>query len=87
MEGGGGVAYQRGGINRASVVLTKTKFLRGSRSEDWSQLLGVSRENQLTTPGVIRVQEVRNRNDAFRLGRMAGFVNENVREVIARKVC
>ena len=67
------------------LFLTKTIFLCDRRPKDRSQLLGVSRENQLTAPGMIRVQEVRNGDDAFRFGRMAGFVNENVREVIARK--
>ena len=50
-------------------------------------MLRVSCQHQLTAPGVIRVQKVRYRDDTLRLGRMAGFVNENVREMIARKTC
>ena len=48
-------------------------------------MLGVSREHQLTAPVVVGIQEVRDRDDALRLGRMPSFVNKNVREMITGK--
>ena len=45
-------------------------------------MLGVPCKHQLTAPVVIGIQEVRDRDDALRLGRMASFVNENVRKMI-----
>ena len=48
-------------------------------------MLGVSREHQLTAHVVTGIQEVRDRDDALRLRRMASFVDKNVREMITGK--
>ena len=68
-----------------TYILTKAVFLCYRWPENRSQLLGVSREHQLTAPVVVGIQEVRDRDDALRLGRMPSFVNKNVREMITGK--
>ncbi len=68
-------------------ILTKTIFLCDWGPKNWSQLLRVSREYQLAAPGIIRVQEIRYRNDALRLCCVPCFVYENVREMSAGKHC
>ena len=69
-----------------SIIPTETIFLRGSRPKNGSQLLRVSREYQLTAPGIIRVQEIRYRDDALGFCGVPCFVYENVREMTAGKL-
>ena len=70
------------GSTEWTFILTKAVFLCYRWPENRSQLLGVPCKHQLTAPVVIGIQEVRDRDDALRLGRMASFVNENVRKMI-----
>ena len=70
------------GSTEWTYILTKAVFLCYRWPENRSQLLGVPCKHQLTAPVVIGIQEVRDRDDALRLGRMASFVNENMRKMI-----
>ena len=70
------------GSTEWTYILTKAVFLCYRWPKNRSQLLGVPCKHQLTAPVVIGIQEVRDRDDALRLGRMASFVNENVRKMI-----
>ena len=66
-------------------ILTKAIFLCDWWPEDRSQLFRISREHQLPAPGVIRVQEIRHRNDALGFCCVPCLVYENVREMSAGK--
>ena len=67
------------------LVPTEAIVLCFLAPKDWSQLLRVSRKHKLTAPMVIRVQEVRHRNDTLRFCCMTRFVYENVREMMSRE--